>query len=271
MSNKNWVVIIICGLVAIAILIWRLASLLYSEDHMTGDILMSVVLILSVLVALVAYLWSRHNDVLVLSEKKRDDFVNGKSFEHIRILTEHNDIELQAIIVILNIISDPYEYNLIPPKYQELHEKFDQYLNFLEGVAILSKHNNISKESLQSLWLYYFRRLKDVHIPMKDDQPMFDEVKKCIKKIYNDEIPPNVEDTWNKGFLKEGGFNLISDPVNKTKVIHPIEAPIWYYINNGDYAFKRIIKTVQRVCRETWRQRLFAKLKIEWDKIRHET
>ena len=64
------------------------------------------------------------------------------------MLIERNDIELQTVVMMINIAGS-YEPETIPRGYWELQEEFDQYLNFLEGIAILYNHRDIFKESME--------------------------------------------------------------------------------------------------------------------------
>lgn len=248
MLKRNWLIIILI-VITFGVAIFG-ASVLFTKGLISADIFTGMALLLSVLIALITYRWTRNNELLILSEKKRDDFIKEPSFKRIRMLIEHNDIELQTVIAILNI-SNPYEPKTLPIKYWELHEEFDKYLNYLEGLAILYKHKNIFKESLEGLWSYYSKRLRKVHtIDFTKRQPKMAEMEECINSIYEGSIPKEIKDAWEK--CKSGGYEGIEDPIKKDaknkekkEYINPIERPIWYYINYGPYALtplKELIK-----------------------------
>lgn len=183
---------------------------------------------------------SRNNRFMV-SEKKRDDFVK---FKNIRMLIEHNNIELQTMIAILNT-ARPYDPMTLPPEYQNLHEEFDRYLDYLEGVAILYEYGDISDESWRSLWKYNFKRLREVCIA--DGQPPSTSREKqkvteyAKTYIYGGSVPANVEEAWER----HEAFDPFEDPVDKTGIF-PVTRPIWHYINTAEYIYNSIKVAVQK-------------------------
>ena len=127
----------------------------------------------------------------------------------------------------------------------ELHEKFDNYLNYLEGVAILCTQNCIKKEELMGLWPYYFMRLRKVHTFNSNGETFCvkkDNMHRHLNSLYDGDIPDEIERLWSNE-----DYGKLKDPISKQEVIDPLERPIWYYINNGDYIFTPIIELVKEL------------------------
>lgn len=236
-----------------------------SERAMSVDVLVGTVLLISVVAAVVAYLWSRNRDVLNVSVARREEFIKNQDFQDIRMRIEHNDIELQTIIATLNVAPKPYDPKVLPTHKWQLHEKFDDYLNYLEGVALLYKKGYVTKEELEGLWSYYFARLRKVHTLTftEPHHPKKAEILECSASFYGGNIPTQIEELWSRDNYKE-----IPDPIigevcaghnkykkineglkdeDRNKKINPIERPIWYYTNYGDYKFTAIIELLRQL------------------------
>ncbi|MCJ7654674.1 MAG: hypothetical protein MUO97_05125, partial [Dehalococcoidia bacterium] len=123
------------------------------NDNISVDLFSGAVLFLSFLVALYTYQHNRKHDEYKIAEKRREDFILRCEFKEIRMLIENNDIKLQTVIAITNIM-ESRKPGFLSGEMMNLHEKFDNYLNYLEGVAILANQDSITKESREGLWSY---------------------------------------------------------------------------------------------------------------------
>lgn len=245
MRNQDvWKVILFFFMTAAVIV--PTAALVLDDKSLSGDILMTAVLFAAALVALWGYLWNRRNDLAVVSEKNRESFLTNEVYGHVRMLIEHNDLTLQTLVAILNT-SDPYQPGLIPVRYQGLHEKLDQYLGFLEGIAVLLRTKTISRESFVNIWAYYLERLRDVSIPIKPQAESAEHLREGLGTIYEGSAPDHVERALDDA-VQGKGYHVHYDPVDGSP-IDPIRKPIWYYIHNLDNLFVSTTQTVtEAVC-----------------------
>ena len=224
MRNTNWLVMVFM-LIFLGLMVFSTRFLLsLTKQNISADVLTGIVLLLSAALAYITYIRTRNNDQLVLSEKKRDDFNADENLAKVRMLIEHNDVELQTVIALLNTSEDPHDPTILPSEYWKLHEQFDQYLNFLEGVAILLMHKHISQESFESLWSYYFKRLREA-----------------------DTLDSNGETRLQVEGLSVNMANAveIDDQIDGNPQVNPIGKPIWYYILHEEYAFRYLIAAVK--------------------------
>ena len=235
MQKRYWLFpILLLGLfVAVVMLINN--GILFPKAVIDIDIVSALVIVFSVIIGYFAYVFSRRSDSRTLAENKRDAFINNPSFAHIRMLIERNDIEIQTIVMMLNI-GGSYESETIPRGYWELQEEFDQYLNFLEGMAILYNHGDVFEESIEGLWAYYSIRLAQVDtMDRLSNTTKNDQIERCMKNIYGDHIPDRIQNAWQNA-LQGKGYDEVTDPITN-KVIDPVKNPIWYYVCHECYSF----------------------------------
>ena len=214
---------------------------------MSIDLLAGIAVFFSIVVAYLAYVSGRTTQTLTLSEERRDDLIKTPRLAHIRMLIEHNDIELQTIVMILNI-SDRYEYDsdTLPRGCWALHEQFDQYLDYLEGVAILYSHGHMFRESAEGLFEYSLKRLRDVNTLDADTHAIkLSRVQKCMEDIYQGKIPQRIWGVWQEA-LRGKAEDRVRDPVTQ-ECISPLANPVWYYVNSPGKEFKSIRSMWERL------------------------
>lgn len=182
----------------------------------------------SVFSVLYTYYWTKSMDRFRFGNEKRHQFIFDQRLTVIRSRIEHNDIELQAILAVVNS-SSPYDFEALPAKYWKLHEQFDAYLNWIEGLAILWKSGLIEEKELEGLWKYYTGRLKDVNIPL-------DKAKQFLLKIIG--YDQSKIELFIKARIESDEFKYPLDPLKSGAAkIDPITQPIWFYINWPPYEF----------------------------------
>ena len=216
---------------------------------MSIDLLAGIAVFFSIVVAYLAYVSGRTTQTLTLSEERRDDLIKTPRLAHIRMLIEHNDIELQTIVMILNI-SDRYEYDsdTLPRGCWALHEQFDQYLDYLEGVAILYSHGHMFRESAEGLFEYSLKRLRDVNTLDADTHAIkLSRVQECMEDIYQGKIPERIWGMWQEA-LRGKAEDRVRDPVTQ-ECISPLANPVWYYVNSPGKEFKSIRSMWERLSR----------------------
>lgn len=235
-------IVIIVGL--FLLVAWLVRGYLFPSATIYADFLTALAIIFSVIVAYVGYTFTRRRDSQNITENKREEFVKSESLARIRMLIEHNDIELQTVVMILNI-AEPYEYDpdTLPRKYWELHREFDQYLDFLEGVSILRDQGNVFPESVKGLWRYYSIRLMQVDtLDVGTNAVKRDQIEECMDKIYDGNVPNRIKNAWQNA-VKEHGEQEVYEPITH-KCINPVEKPIWHYMNRGRYQFEPLIRMI---------------------------
>lgn len=227
---------------------------LVKQDHLPSAVvdsglLPAVTVLFSVIVAYLAYVSGRTSQRLALCESRRDAFFLSDNLNRMRMLVENNDMELQTVVMILNIIQPhSYDADTLPREHWRLHEDFDVYLDFLEGVAILYMNGHMFKESAEGLWSYYATRLMKVNTLYADtDTIKLRQIRKCMEGIYRGNIPQRVETAWRNALSGNTGHNrMLHDPVTGG-FINPLERPIWYYINTEPYALTPVIRMILKL------------------------
>lgn len=234
-------IIVIAAIVAVIVIVYRGVL---PRDVLYFDVLTALAIFSSVFAGYLAYTWSRRRDSLTLSEGKRDEFIRTESLARMRMLIEHNDIELQTVVMILNI-ADPYEYDsdTLPRRYWELHREFDLYLDFLEGTAILREQGNVFPESVKGLWRYYSTRLMHVDtLDVGTHAIKRDQIEKCMHNIYGRNVPNRIENAWQNAVKGHTKYE-VPDPIT-SESISPLEKPLWHYINRGPHQFEPLIRMI---------------------------
>jgi len=243
------VLLIICAIavpiVALFVLL-GIHELVDASDLMTGSAILG-----STIIGFLTYTFSRRNQVLAMSENKRDEFLRLESLSHIRMLIEHNDIELQTVVAIANI-AQQYEYDsdTLPRGLWRLQEQFDEYLGFLEGVSILHNHGHMFRESAEGLFQYCLNRLRDIHTCDADTNGIKTrKMEDCMEKIYEGKIPEWIETAWQQALSKKIERRA-HDPITGDR-IDPLEKPIWFYINSEGKEFDALRMMVKKFTAKT--------------------
>lgn len=241
---RHWLlpILLVALFAAVATLVHR--GVLFPGAVAYVDIVTAVAVIFSVIVVYIGYTFTRRRDSQTLTENKRDEFTKSESLARMRMLIEHNDIELQTVVMILNI-AEPYEYDsdTLPRKYWELHRDFDRYLDFLEGMAILRDQGNVFPESVKGLWRYYSTRLMQVDtLDVGTHAIKRDQIEECMDKIYDGNVPNRIKNAWQDA-VKGHGKQEVRDPITH-ECINPVEKPIWYYMNRGPYQFELLTRMI---------------------------
>ena len=241
--------------------IWFLIKEPSYDDNISIDLISGCVLFLSFLVALNTYLGSRKRDEQLLAEKRREYFITNNEFKEIRMLIEHNDIELQTMIAITNIM-EWRKPGFFSKEMMRLHENFDSCVTYMESIAILANQDGIATESLKGYWSYYFKRLRGIHLLDFDDPNhpvLIENINQCIDNFYEDntdaadaikaEFQKHIssqesESTKHKRGAKPAAY---TDPIelrykSREARINPVSRPIWHYINSPEYEFGAITK-----------------------------
>lgn len=242
--RKKWVALIICG-GAVAAIVWFLVGCVPNPVKFS-DFATGIAIFVSAVLAIVTYAFSRKNQILALSEDKRDEFISSESFSRTRMLVEHNDLELQTVIMILNI-APRYEYDsdTLPRRLWILHEEFDRYLAFLEGLAILYNNGRMYRRSAEGLFSYSLERLEKVNTLDADTHAMkLPQIEKGMEGIYGGEIPERIERIWQEALV--GNIERQArDPITGER-INPLVKPIWFYINSPDKGFDSLISMFKK-------------------------
>ncbi len=209
------------------------------------------------------YLWSKKIERSRFGNEKRHEFITNKIFTDIQRRIEHDDPELQIVLATLNIEDpSPYEVEFFSRSYkdnikdnpdvcmQRLHEDFDNYLNWMEGLAVLWKKGLIDDDELKGLWSYYMKRLREAEINE-------DTLKQYLKDVWKyDEV--NVKQFC--GLRREQIQNKPATCPIENKFIDPITRPIWFYINNPLYDFELTLVELAKHCHELTRKTQVKKL-----------
>ena len=227
----------------------------YQGDNLSIDLFGGAVLFLSFSVALLTYQDNRKRDEFQVAERRREYYIIDEKLKTMRMAIGHNDIQLQTIVSIANIM-DYRKPGFMPEKIMKVHEDFDSYLGYMEGVAMLANRGHVSKESLKGLWSYYFKQLKqaclldfnDLEFPVS-----IDDINDCIDELYEDRsqtaraIKTEIKKYIVKGTGKSEKAREPKDH-NRDGSINPLERPIWYYINDRNNEFEAIIEFFIRFC-----------------------
>lgn len=191
---------------------------------------------LSFVLVLHTYFWTKRTDRFRFGNEKRHQFICDEKFKDIRSRIEHNDVELQVTIAATNSVN-PFDPNLLPTRQvRELHERFDAYLNWIEGFAILWKSGLIEDSELEGLWQYYPRRLSEAMITEQ-------EIRAFLSTEWGyDETAINALFESRK---KRNEFPYPSDPLDMDKEITPITRPIWFYVNRKEYVYTALVDLIK--------------------------
>ena len=204
-----------------------------------SSILAGVAVYASVLVAVWVYTGNKRIDKYKFGTEKRNQFICDEKFMDIRSRIEHNDAELQTIIAITNTPT-PYNFDLLPSHKWELHERFDTYLNWIEGYAILWNNGLIEHPELDGLWTYYTGRLAEASLESND-------LENYLRNLGYDKEEINA---FRKSREKSQDFPYPRDMSEKIRAykdleIDPLEKPIWFYVCREGYEFKALIALIQ--------------------------
>ena len=236
MRNRENIIKLI-ALIALVIIIAVIAwEWLYNEVANHGLLLSAGIAYFSVFIALFAYFWKQRIGRFQFGNEKRHQFITDERFMKIRSKIERNDIELQAIVATVN--SDPYHPDVFLDDNDKkwCHECFDDYLNWIEGFAILWGSGMIENEEIRGLWSYYAERLEKA--TMEEER-----------------FRKHLSQNWNYSDTK---INSLIAKARKRKKEReekkgwegepdPIIQPIWFYVTEPEYQFDALIKLVDHV------------------------
>lgn len=225
------------GLAIVIIVV--IASWCYASWEARASMLGAVAVSASVIIALFVYSANKRIEKYRFGTEKRNQFICDEKFMDIRSRIEHNDAELQTIVAITNVPS-PYDFHLLPSHKWELHERFDAYINWIEGYAILWNNGLIEHTELEGLWTYYTGRLAEATLDPRDldhylrnlgyDQEDISAFRQSRKESSNFPYPKDAAEHIRFG---------------KNSKIQPIEKPIWFYVCREGYEFKSLMVLIQ--------------------------
>lgn len=207
------------------------------------------------------YLWTKKIERSRFGNEKRHEFITNKIFTDIQRRIEHHDPELQTVLATLNIEDpSPYEVEFFlrsqtdnmrsrgkdnPDIYmQRLHEDFDNYLNWMEGLALLWEKGLIEDDELKGLWSYYMKRLREAELNE-------DTLKQYLKDVWQ------YDDVSVEQFCSSRREQFQDKPATcpiENKRIDPITRPVWFYINNPLYEFESTLVELAKHCHELTRK-----------------
>ena len=185
-----------------------------------------------------------------VSNDKRNEFITKDEFTDMHCRIEHNDRELQAIISAVNS-KDPFSVCFVQLlgdakqhenelKYRKIHENFDNYLNWIEGLAILWKRSLIEDTEVLGIWSYYATRLRDYEVDKNGLRSYLEEYWKYSKS--------DIERFFVARNEVLGKFEYPKDPITGKK-IDPIEKPLWFYLNYAPYSFNTLKEFILKCTR----------------------
>ncbi len=227
----------VIGLAIVIIIV--IASWCYASWDARASMLAGVAVYASVIVALLVYSENKRIEKYRFGTEKRNQFICDKMFMDIRSRIEHNDAELQTIVAITNVPS-PYYFHLLPPHKWELHERFDAYLNWIEGYAILWNNGLIEHTELEGSWTYYTGRLSEATLDSHD-------LDQYLRNLGYDKDDINA---FRQSRKESSNFSYPEDLAEKIRFgknskIDPIEKPIWFYVCREGYEFKSLMALIQ--------------------------
>jgi len=182
MNIRKWLPYFLVVLLLILLVIFALILYSYTDEERTlsSDIFVGAVLFLSIAIAIIAYSQARTNDEYKIAEERRHFYITNPVMRKVRMLVQHNDIVLQTLVLITNI-AEVRQPNILSEEALKLRNHFDDYLNYMEGVAILANRGSMFKESIEGLWTYYFKGLRRSHtLDFSEGKIQIDEINKCI-------------------------------------------------------------------------------------------
>ncbi|MBF0213451.1 MAG: hypothetical protein HQM00_07800 [Magnetococcales bacterium] len=92
----------------------------------------------------------------------RCKFLEAKQYSDIQSRIEHEDPELEVLLKLVDGSDDnPYAPGKLTKAQTTTHQELDNYINYLEAVALLIKNGNILTEDTAGMWDYYLKRILD--------------------------------------------------------------------------------------------------------------
>lgn len=226
------------GLIAVIVVLVMEWSVVNNRPLM----LSGAVFYFSVYLGLFIYFWTKRTDRFKFGNEKRHEFIFKDKFTDLRSRIEHDDRELLTVVAATNV-PDPYKIRFYKgdpteekkgeeERIRKLHEDFDDYLNWIEGFAIMWKRNLIEHSELQGFWRYYIKRLREVNINE-------DELRTHLSQEWN-----YTQEEINQLLQLHRQTNVEYDPIDEKRgvknPINPTTNPIWFYINRKEYEFNAI-------------------------------
>lgn len=257
--RKWWPQLLIVFIIAIGLCFFA-RGMYFNTNEMkilSSDIFVGSVLFLSIAIAIFAYNQARNNDEYKIAEDRRHFYITDSVMRRVRMLVEHNDIELQTVVLMTNI-AEVRQSGVLSEKALKMRNDFDDYLNYMEGVAILANRGSMFKESLEGLWTYYFKGLRRSHtLDFSNAKIQVDRIKEYIDSLCaTSQAASHVKDSLDSVLQKKNeSSEEVRDPIErkyiknseKAAIIHPVERPIWFYVNNPGYEFVPIIAFEKKI------------------------
>ncbi len=225
------------------------------HDNLSIDLFGGTVLFLSFAIAIFTYQNNKKRDEYQIAERRREHYIIDDKLKTIRMAIGHNDVQLQTIVAIANIM-DYRRPGFMPEKVMKIHEEFDSYLGYMEGIALLANQGSIMRESLEGLWSYYFKQLQSAHL-LDYSNPEYpvsiDDINNCIDDLYKDNKQTGnaIKSRIIRYIPQEAAQfeeSSVAKPCNQKEVINPLHRPVWYYINHGENEFKPIVDFYRKFC-----------------------
>lgn len=120
-----------------------------------------VVVAMTAWIGVEQYRETKHKERLLNDFQMRRDFIMQPKLSDIQAKIEHESADLERILKKLVSAKNPYDPNLLNDKEKELHQKLDNYINFLEAVGSLRSRGWLERKDYSGFWNYYFRRLRE--------------------------------------------------------------------------------------------------------------
>ncbi len=107
------------------------------------------------------YRQTKQKERLQKDFEMRRDFILHPKLSRMQGIIEHQGSELETLLKKLVDAENPHTPTLLTHDEQELHEKLDQYVNYLEAVGSLRRRKWIREADCAGFWDYYFHRIGD--------------------------------------------------------------------------------------------------------------
>lgn len=242
--KESWTKVLI-SLVVLFIVVLLLYHY-FDDSSSEANALIGVFVAIAFLFTFLTYFSAKKVERFKFGNEKRHEFITNKVLAEIRSRIEHNDIKLMAVLAATNMPNQytvKYQHNEEEEKgLHNLHEQFDNYLNWIEGVAILWNNGLIEEGDLKGLWQYYTNRLIEAEI---DEQSLRDYLENTWHyngKGIDEFIKQRQESTQ---WMENGEKKPFYDPTKEGKSINPITHPVWFYINIPMYEFDTLIEFIE--------------------------
>lgn len=229
------------------------------------DVIIIVMGYFSFIIAIETYLWQKSVEMSRFATEKKYEFINNKTFTDIERRIEHNDPELLCLVAAYNT-NEFRNVKLCPQgppssllKLQQLHQDFDNYLNWIESFAILFENHMIEKYELEGLWDYYLCSLRDAGL---DDETMKEFYIKAV--WFHEDFDSFSKRLRQENVARSSGKSnyepvecCICNARECNCIIDPVNNPLWWYIHNPEFKFKLL--KLAKYCYQNF----------DWDKCSH--